>query len=84
MWLLAVKVILHKGGLKFLYTSKGRKFETAMAHKNKNRNIQAMQHTRMCYAYCFGLNPGMKKMPYQLAINKTFCPIPQLLTHQRL
>ena len=33
------KVILHKGGLKFLYTSKGRKFETAMAHKNKNIEI---------------------------------------------
>ena len=80
MWLLAVKVILHKGGLKFLYTSKGRKFETAMAHKN----IQAMQHARMCYAYCFSLIPGRKKMPYQLALNKTFCPIPQPLTHQRL
>ena len=39
MWLLAVKVILHKGGLKLLYTSKGRKFETAMAHKNKNIEI---------------------------------------------
>ena len=32
----------------------GQKSETAMAHKNKTRNIQPIQHVRICYAYCFG------------------------------
>ena len=34
-WLLAVKVVRDKGGPNFLYISKGRKSETAMADKNK-------------------------------------------------
>ena len=33
--LLTVKLIVEKGRPKFLYISKGRKSETAMAHKNK-------------------------------------------------
>ena len=38
----------------------------------------------MCHAYYFGLNPGWKKMQFQLALNKNFCPTPQPLTHSRL
>ena len=51
-----------------------------MVHKNMvRRNIQSIQHARMNHAYCVGLNPGWKKMRFQLALNKTFYP-----THQRL
>ena len=38
----------------------------------------------MNHAYCVGINPGWKKMTFQLALNKTFCPNPQPLTHRRL
>ena len=38
----------------------------------------------MCHACCFGLNPGWKKIRFQLALNKTFCPTPQHLTHRQL
>ena len=38
-----------------------------------------MCHARMCHAYCFSLNPGWKKMQFQLALNKTFCPTPTTL-----
>ena len=34
--------------------------------KIKCRNIQLIQYARMCHAYCFGLNPGWKKMRFQL------------------
>ena len=38
----------------------------------------------MNHAYCVGLNPGRKKMRFQPALNKTFCPNPQPLNHRRL
>ena len=38
----------------------------------------------MCHAYCFGLHSGWKKIPFQLVLNKTFCPTPQPLTHRQL
>ena len=38
----------------------------------------------MNHAYCVGLNPGWKKMQFQLPLNKTFCPNPQSLSHQQL
>ena len=38
----------------------------------------------MNHAYCLGLNPGWKKMQFQLALNKIFCPNPQPFTHRRL
>ena len=31
----------------------------------------------MCHAYCLGSHPGWKKMSFQLALNKTFCPTTQ-------
>ena len=37
----------------------------------------------MNHAYCVGINPGWKKMTFQLALNKTFCPNPQPLTHRQ-
>ena len=37
----------------------------------------------MNYAYCVVLNPGWKKMRFQLALNKTFCLTPQALTHRQ-
>ena len=52
--------------------------------KIKRRNIQSIQHAKMCHAYCLGLNPSWKKMQFQLTLNKTFCPAPQPLTYQRL
>ena len=30
--------------------------------KVKSRNIQSIQHARMCHAYCIGLSPGWKRM----------------------
>ena len=38
----------------------------------------------MNHAYCLNLNPGWKKMRFQLALDKTFCPNPQLLTNRQL
>ena len=38
----------------------------------------------MNHAYCVGLNPGWKKMTFQLALNKTFWPNPQPLTHRQV
>ena len=38
----------------------------------------------MNHAYCLGLNPGWKKMRFQLPLNKTFCPYPQSLTHRQV
>ena len=38
----------------------------------------------MSHACCIGLNPGWKKMIFQLAVNKTLCPNPQLLTQRLL
>ena len=38
----------------------------------------------MNHSYCVGLNPSWKKMQFQLALNKTFCPNPQPLTHRWL
>ena len=56
-----------------------------MAHKNKMYgNIQSIQQARMNHAYYVSLNPGWKKMRIQLALNKTFCPTLQPLTHRRL
>ena len=37
----------------------------------KRRNIQLIQHAKMYHVDCFGLNPGWKKMQYQLALNTT-------------
>ena len=37
----------------------------------------------MCHAYCFGWNSGWKKMQFQLALKKPFCPIPPPPIHQR-
>ena len=49
----------------------------------KSRNIQSIQQTRTNHAYCVGLIPSWKKMWFQLAQNRTFCPNPQPLTHRR-
>ena len=38
----------------------------------------------MNYAYRVRLNPGWKMMRFQLALNNTFCPNPQPLTHQQV
>ena len=38
----------------------------------------------MNHAYCVGLNPGWKKMRFQLVLNKTFCTNPQPLTHRQV
>ena len=43
-----------------------------------------MQQARVNHAYCVGLNLGWKKMRFQLALNKTFCPNPQSLSHQQV
>ena len=47
--------------------------------KIKCKNIQSIQQARVNHAYCVGLNPGWKKVRFQLALNKTFCPNPQPL-----
>ena len=52
--------------------------------KIKCRNIQSIQQARMNHVYYLGLNPGWKKMRFQLALNKTFCPYPQPLTHRQV
>ena len=52
--------------------------------KLKRRNIHSIQHARICHAYCSDLNPGWKKIRFQLALSKTFWPTPRGLTHQRL
>ena len=52
--------------------------------KIKCRNIQSIQQARMNHVYYLGLNPGWKKMRFQLALNKTFCPYPQPLTCQKV
>ena len=52
--------------------------------KTKRRNIQSIQPIRMCHAYCFGQSPGWKKMRFQLALNKTFCPTPPPFIYQQL
>ena len=51
--------------------------------KVRRRNFQSIQHGRMNHGYCVGLNPGWKKTPFQYAVNKTFYPTPQPLTHRR-
>ena len=28
--------------------------------KIKRRNIESIQHVKMCHTYCFGLNPGKR------------------------
>ena len=38
----------------------------------------------MNHVYFVRLNPGWKNMQFQLALDKTFCPNPQPLTHRRL
>ena len=38
----------------------------------------------MNHAYCVGLNPSWKKMRYQLALNKTFCPNQQPLIQRQV
>ena len=43
-----------------------------------------IQQARMSHACCIGLNPGWKKMIFQLAVNKTLYPNPQLLTQRLL
>ena len=52
--------------------------------KVKCRNIQSIQQGRMNHAYCLGLNPAWKNMSFQQAVNKTFCPYPQPLTHRQV
>ena len=44
--------------------------------KIKLRNIQLIQHVRMCHTYCFGSDPASKRMKFQLSLNRTFCPTP--------
>ena len=36
----------------------------------------------MNHAYCVGVNPGWKKMRFQLILNETFSPSPQPLSHR--
>ena len=56
-----------------------------MAHQNKTKKYPVDATCQnMCHAYYFGLNPGRKKMQFQLALNKTLCPTPQHLTHRQL
>ena len=38
----------------------------------------------MNHAYCVGLNPGWKKIRFQPALNKTFCPNPQPLPERQV
>ena len=46
--------------------------------KIKLRNIQLMQHVRMCHTHCFDSDPASKRMEFQLSLNRTFCPTPAL------
>ena len=52
--------------------------------KIKCKNIQSIQQARVNHVYCLGLNPGLKKVRFQLASNKTFCPNPQPLSHRQV
>ena len=52
--------------------------------KIKCRSIQSTQQARMNHAYCVSVNRGLKKMIFQLALNKAFCTNPQLLTYLQL
>ena len=40
-----------------------------------------MQQAKMNHAYCVGLNPGWKKIRFQLALNKTFRTTRQTTLH---
>ena len=44
--------------------------------KIKLRNIQLIQHVRMCHTYCFAQDPASRRMEFQLSLNRTFCPTP--------
>ena len=55
-----------------------------MVHEIKRRIIQSIQQAGTSHSYCVSLNSGWKRMRFQLALNKTFCPTPQFLTQQRL
>ena len=79
--MLAVKVIL---GLNVYEFPREENLNHQWLIKIKCRNIQSTQQAKMNHAYCVGLNSGWKKMRFQLALNKTFCPNPQPLTHGRL
>ena len=79
--MLAVKVIL---GLNVYEFPREENLNHQWLIKIKCRNIQSIQQAKMNHAYCVGLNSGWKKMRFQLALNKTFCPNPQPLTHGRL
>ena len=46
--------------------------------------VDCKSDSRRVKTYCFGRNPGWKKMQFQLALNKTFCPTPPPLIHRRL
>ena len=76
--------ILDKGRTKCLWISKGGKSEAQWLIKMKRRNIQSIQQARMNHAYCVSLSSGWKKMWFQLALNKTFCPTPHPFILRRL
>ena len=49
------------GGLNFYKFRRKENLKQQWLMKIKRRNIQSIQHTRICHACCFGLNPGRKK-----------------------
>ena len=76
----AVKVMLDKRRTKCLGISMGKKIWNKK-QQTKIRNIPSMQRARMNHAYCVDLNPGWKKIRFQLVLNKTFWPNPQPFTY---
>ena len=75
-WLLAVKVVRDKGGPNFLYISKGRKSETAMADKNKTYKYPVDMTCQNMSCLLLRLKSRLGKVRFQLPLNKTFFPTP--------
>ena len=75
-WLLAVKVVRDKGGPNFLYISKGRKSETAMADKNKTYKYPVDMKCQNMSCLLLRLKSRLGKVRFQLPLNKTFFPTP--------
>ena len=57
---------IRQGKNECLSVPKERISETTMPIKTRRRNIQSIQQARMNHAYCVSLNPGWKKMGFQV------------------
>ena len=76
-WLLILKATLDNEGPNFFKLPSEENLKQQWLIKIKSRNIQSIQHARMCHAYYFGSNPSWQKMRFQLVLNNTFCPTPK-------